>query len=259
MRANELPEALLEMYFFRPLFDLFEETFGRKVLRVLKPTQRREARLGFDSAWIQPTKPGDSLESIRRDLDNFIHNKSQTRASLFVGYFLQFKVVESMVRRSRTMSKRVRAPYLRSRLSLEPNQGTGISQHETLRRLSLHPNTDVSYACPMLLSEDDLYRKPELDDLRIVSVGTAPLYSSWYGMPHFIVFQNPAAQPLWCSDPVDGIARNPHEWVAGLHLMRADELKTWLHELYIAGGKLDGNTQAPLPSSLTIIALGTKR
>ena len=93
---------------------------------------------------------------------------------MYVGYFLQFKRPEEMVRRGQTTPSDFTTPYYRFELSLKASKLTGLSQHETLLRLHKIQDADVSYACPMLFTEDNLHREPSLDDVQVVSVSTAP-------------------------------------------------------------------------------------
>ena len=260
--GSEITEALTEMHFYRPLFDLFEAHYGRQVLRVLKPSQNREAFLGFDLAWVQTTEAGATVAGVQQDLQDFIHKATPNAPSVFLGYFLQFKVVDEITRKSKAVPPGFQTPYLRSELSMHPNKESGISQHETLLRLHRLPLTDVSYACAMLLYEEELHRPASLDDLRIVPIATAPTgYAS--NERHFIAFQARDSQPVWCSDPVEGKSVTPREWVEGLTPMRADELAAWMRRIqaevsgperyFTRGGK------PRLPYALTLVALGERR
>lgn len=253
MASHEITEALLEMHFYRPLFDLFEATYGQRVLRVLKPSQNKEAFLGFDLAWVR-TQPGAPLAGVQQNLQEFVHTGTSV-ATVFLGYFLQFKVVDEVQRKSKSMPSGFKPPYFRVELSMHPNEQTGISQHETLLRLRALPNTDVSYACPMLFDETELHRPPTLDDLRIVPVATAPQgYAS--NERHFIAFQDVDAQPVWCSEPVAGRAVHPRDWVATLRPLDAEHLDAWLRAIRNAlSGERDWRGKRLL-YALTIVALG---
>ena len=255
--ATEIAEALLEMHFYRPLRDLLEQHFGRKVLRILKPTQNEEAFLGFDLAWVQPAESRIGPKSIQIDLKNFLAASSTCVPSLFLGYFLQFKVVSKVRGKAKAMPTGLRSPFLRSELSLKPNTRTRVSQHETLLKLSKLDKTDVSYACPMVLNQDDLHADPSLDDLRIVPVTNAPSgYAS--NDRHFIAFQTKTSEALWCSDPVLAGARTPRQWVEHLPTMDAREVDGWVRRVrsvvesndsFRGGGGL-------YPYSMTLVALG---
>jgi hypothetical protein len=48
---QEITEALLEMHYHRSIVKTFEETYGSKFLRLLKPSQQMETWVGFDQAW----------------------------------------------------------------------------------------------------------------------------------------------------------------------------------------------------------------
>jgi hypothetical protein len=62
---------------------------------------------------------------------------------------------------------------------------------------------------------------------------------------------------MWCSDPVEGKAIHPREWVQRLHAMEADGLEARLRRIRAA---LLTSERAVcwknLPYALTIIALG---
>ncbi len=190
--------------------DLFEATFGRKVLRVLKPSQQREAFLGFDKAWV---KTELNMQEFRAQLENAINGSSVLSSHSFFGYFLQFKKVESMTKASKNMPSSWSTPYLRVELSLSPRPSSGISQHEALMRLRNIPRTDVSYACPMIFDLDAIMEEATLDNLQVVSLTSAP--SGWTTSErHFICFRNETdSGPIWCSEPVEGKALNIRHWV----------------------------------------------
>jgi hypothetical protein len=254
--SEELSEALLEMHFYRPLVDLFEGHFGRRVLKILKPTQNREAFLGFDVAWVHPSCSNDTVTRINQELKEFIAQRTGYVPSVFLGYFLQFKVVQEMVRKTSGMPEGLNTPYYRAEISMHPNKETGISQHETLLRLSKLRRTDVSYACPMLFVEDELHEEPTVDMVRFVSVDTAPLgYNS--NERHFLAFQDKNSEPKWCSTPVPATARSAREWVHTLTEMTAAEMSSLVRATQgtIAGDhwRLD---RYRLPYALTLVALG---
>lgn len=256
MKSEHLTEALLEMHFHAALMGLFEEHFGRKVFRVLKPSQRREALLGFDQGWVETEL---TLGRFRKELEDAIGSGSNSLDQKFVAYFLQFKRVEQ-VGKSKAMPDSFTAPYLRAALDLKPNSKTKRSQHETLLRLQQIAGCDVNYACAMVLDEEALYEKPDLDDLRIVPVSDAPTgYAT--NERHFICFRDRAdASPVWCSDPVGGRSTTPADWISlekGIARHTAGSLLELLTRLAQATEEVDVFAgRVIVPPLLTIVEFG---
>jgi hypothetical protein len=149
------------------------------------------------------------------DLQSAIQNQATTASNFYFGFFLQFKIVEKMVRRSRLKPIHYSTPYYRSELSLYPNPTTGISQHETLLRLNAVLGASVSYACGMLFDISDIWEIPNLNRLRCIDISTSP--AGWVtNQRHFLAFQtetDPA--PFWCSEPIMGKSMSFDEWAFG--------------------------------------------
>jgi hypothetical protein len=112
----------------------------------------------------------------------------------------------------------------------------------------------------MLFTEDDLHREPNLDDVRVVPISTAP---SGYltTEKHFVAFRtkdDPA--PEWCSEPTPGRSLPLPEWFRSLRLelMGPAELLKWLQEISRAVPVLRerGGGGHSLPRALTIVELG---
>jgi len=196
-----ISESLLEMHFHRALVDYFSNLYGAKFLKILKPTPQKEAWVGFDQGW---TKSDLTNEELFNELRQTIKANNKQIHKFYIGYFLQFKIVELINRRSRNIPPNYITPYYRSKLSLNPNKITGISQHETLLRLNRIKNTIVYYACPMLFDQDELYDHPDINKLRLVDINSAP--SGWAtNQSHFVAFQTTIDQnPYWCSEPIGG-------------------------------------------------------
>lgn len=209
MRDPNITEALLEMHYFKATVTLISHVFGHSVLQFIKPSPKREAWVGFDQAWVRSDySTQDLLEMLRSAL-----SAGSSAPSIIFGYFLQYKVVEPIIRKSRRTPHGFSIPYLRAELSLEPNYVTGISQHETLLRLSRLPNSCVAYACPMLFDFDYIYREADISSLRIVDILTAR--NGWNtGTKHAICFQDPTGAPEWCSDPIHGESIEFETWIS---------------------------------------------
>lgn len=195
--STQVSEALLEIYYTKALADLFARTFGARFLRLLKPSTQQEVWVGFDQGWVRTSIPDQRLY---QRLKEAVKMKSRTVEAFHLGYFLQFKVVHELGRRTRFTPLAIAAPYLRSELSVWPNPTTGLSQHETLQVLSQIQGSLVYYACPLLFDIDLIYEDPDLSLLQIIDVQDAPAYINSDDR-HFIAFQdvnNP--KPYWCSE-----------------------------------------------------------
>jgi len=197
------------MHFHRALVERFRQQYGANFLKLLKPSSQREAWIGFDQGWVRTSLTTSELFS---ELKTAIQNQPVKTSSFFFGYFLQFKVVERLVRGSKHKPATYNTPYFRAELSLDPNRTTGISQHETLLRLNSIAGTSVSYACAMIFNTEDIWEEPNLDKLRLVNISASP--PGWATkQQHFLTFQTETdPHPLWCSDPVEGQSFSFDEW-----------------------------------------------
>ena len=226
-----ITEALLEMYYFKPLIDSIKNKYGADFTTLLKPSPQNEAWVGFDQGWV-----GTSLTTSKlfNELRQTIQNDSQNIQDFYFGYFLQFKVVEKMVRRSTLVPEGYTTPYLRVPLSLEPNTTTNLSQHETLLRLSNIQNASVYYACPMIFEMADLMKEATLDELRLVDIKNAP--SDWItNAKHYIMFQDKNDMtPYWKSNPVQTKAISVTEWAdTSLNKMTASQLNELIEKTFL--------------------------
>jgi hypothetical protein len=207
---EDVTETLLEMHFHRAIVKCFEDTFGAKFLRLLKPSTKSEAWVGFDQGWTRTTL---TIAELFDQLKATIASGATSVNAFYFGYFMQFKSVQQMQRLSRYAPTSFYAPYFRAEVSLEVNPNTGLSQHETLMRLSQIAGSDVSYVCPMMFDVDELYDEPNIDQLQVVDVRSAP--GGWLiSDRHFIAFQSLAgASPQWCSEPVPAKAHPARAWL----------------------------------------------
>jgi len=203
-------EALLEMHFHSAIISHFSNLYGANFLKLLKPSPQQEAWVGFDQGWVNTSVTTSQLFN---DLQTAIQSGSTSVNKLYIGYFMQFKVVRKFKRRSRFTPNSFTSPYFRAELDLAANKTTGISQHETLMRLSNIPGAAVCYACGMLFDLADLYIPPDLGKLRCVTV--PPPINLGDDDRHFIAFRNETdANPKWCSEPVDGQSLSFDEWAS---------------------------------------------
>lgn len=207
--SDTITEALLEMHFFRAMLGYFEQIYGAKFLRVLKPSARQEAWVGFDQGWMRTSLTTNEFFD---ELRQAIQAQDESVNQFYLGFFLQFKTVRKMLRRSRSTPPGYDVPYLRSKISLAPSKTTSISQHETLLRLSRIDYTSVCYACAMLFDIDDIYEDPDLDQLVCVDVSSSP--AGWAtNENHFITFRDETdLTPLWYSEPSGGKAFTFKQW-----------------------------------------------
>ena len=236
---------------------MFAQTFGARFLRLFKPSTRAETWVGFDQGWV--LAPSITNEQLYDRLSQAIKVGDSTVQGFYVGYFLQFKVLREMVRRSR-YAPTYGAPYLRSELSLIPNPSSGLSQHETLLRLSQVQNAFVYYACPRLFDLDQIYDPPDLDTIEIVDVSQAP--GGWLPADrHFLAFQKSlVASSQWLSEPVEAKSFACSEWVRNRnlspHRRSGAEITTLIEDCASAlsvGRDLDVHQLRKIPQSFTIL------
>ena len=265
--SDIITEALLEMHFYQAQAKHFETVFGANFLRILKPSTQQEAWVGFDQGWVRASVSTGELLDYLKDA---IQSNATSVTHFYLGYFLQFKTVQRVTRKSRHFPPGYSIPYFRSKLSLDPNRVTKLSQHETLLRLSRVKNSSVCYACPMLFELDDVQREPNLDLLHCVDISTAP--SGWVTIePHFITFRSETdSVSLWCSKPVEGKAVSFKEWASpdskvGPKKLTAEETLNLIRTTYAEVSSTAGKREPPLlepqirvstrfmPESLTIM------
>jgi hypothetical protein len=226
MSRNPLPECLLEMNYFRLLLEEYKQIMNNPNIVVFKPTTVQEKWYGFDQSFIS-TANGNA--QIADDIKGFIHNDKKITDPIYQAVFLQFKVVDRMQRRSARMPPSFETPYYRSELYLDRNKDTGLSQHETLLRISKLENGATHYVCPMIFSIEDVRRTPAISDLQFVDIRTAP--SGWVTTEkHAICFQTPQSVPVWCSDPIPGESLTWRQVVESLTDLSEDEVFSLIAE-----------------------------
>ena len=259
-------EALIEMHFHSALVQKFQTDYGANFLKLLKPSPQQEAWVGFDQSWaLTSLSTGELFQELRTAI-----RKNKTRISNFYfGYFLQFKPVEKRVRRTNSTPSHYSTPYFNSRLSLQPNKTTGLSQHETLLRLNRILGAIVQYACAMLFDPSDIWQPPDLNKLRLVDISMSP--AGWAtNQQHYITFQTEDdPSPHWRSDPVIGKAISVDDWMNPnmdlIHPINAGQLISLLQKAYSTIKGIDPESLAEpallektdilevLPASFTII------
>lgn len=208
-----ISETVLEMHFHQSLIDEFRKSLGlgKGKFNFYKYSPQRECFIGFDQAFV---KTDLSEKELFKKLKDSSQNKGYSLSNFFVGLFLQFKVVKEMQKRSRVTPTHITTkPHFRAKLDTKKNINTGFSQHELLYNLNKNNGAFVYYACPMVFERTELYNaKPDLKKLRLADIATCPSdYSD--NDSHFIYFSDSTAKPIWCSEPVEGIALTPEEAV----------------------------------------------
>ncbi len=208
------------MHYFRVLVRHYKSLFAGKKIEVFKPSTTSEHWYGFDQAYFRASVP---KPKVIEDIKAHIHGTGTPTFISFRAFFLQFKVVEMVKKRSDLAPPLWTTPYYRSELYLEPNKKTGISQHEALRRLVSVPGASVSYACPMIFDENDTLKRPRLADIRFVDVSSSP--TGWLTTQrHFIAFQAPSSSPFWCSEPLEAKSLDIADIVRNAKSLKEDEL-----------------------------------
>lgn len=204
-------ETVLEMHFHRPLMELFQTTFGRGSqgnINFYKYSPQREVFIGFDQAYVMTELSDEDFFNQLKSDAMFQQYQLTTR---FIGYFLQYKVVKKLTRRSKNTPQVIASiPHFRIPLDTHRNANTSFSQHELLRKLSKNDGAMVYYACPMIFEKLDLLDcYPDLDSkLRLADMSFCPSdYTD--NDSHYIYFDQPMSDPVWCSEPVFGKAVLP--------------------------------------------------
>jgi hypothetical protein len=146
------------------------------------------------------------------DLIDLLEDPGELEKELiFLGYFLQFKRPKVLVRSSSRKPLHYSTPYVRFELDLGAKSDDRLSQHEVLICLSRFFHAHVSYVCPMLFDQLDVFSEPDIQDLRFVSVSSAPVFKR--GEHHCITFQNDRDyQPYWMSEPKSSDAFGVDDW-----------------------------------------------
>ena len=240
MKVNE---ALLEIIYFVPLREMFEEYLNQSIKSIYKPSQQKEAVLGFDQAWITEEMTEEEFEA---------YLTGSGRESSFYAYLLQFKIVTKQKISSNakfTIHNSMRDPYCRSLLSTtRSNSGSNrdFSQHEFLYQWKHnHNNMEVYYACPMVFDTARLF-SPNLNEYLLNNLVLADLSSSpnpesesWHlHKKHHLMWndnlleETSVEEIYWCSDPMKGKFLSVKKFVEQVCLRKLDstQLKSILKE-----------------------------
>jgi predicted small metal-binding protein len=195
----DVNESLLEMHFYQYLKEYYKTKHGLTVKNIFKPSTIEEAWLGFDCAWVESKLSKEELENKLKD---HVKNKNQFNDSSFTGFFLQFKTVQKVTRKSKYLPTSYSTPYYRSKLSTKVNPHTLLSQHSILKNLSRIDKADVAYACGMVFNTNELECVENLEKLRVVPVDNAPDYTNSNDQ-HFLTFRDiNDRSPQYNSNPI---------------------------------------------------------
>lgn len=243
-----ITETVLEMHYHRPLIELFRDTFGigkSGSINFYKYSQQKERFVGFDQAFV---KTELSMDEFYRYLKQASQADYRLQDFMF-GYFLQYKVVKAMKRRSRKTPPQIRN-HSHYRITLDTSKKNNkLPQHEVLYKLNTNPAAMVYYACPMLFDREELYDlDPDLENLRLADFDDCTdQYTD--NDTHHIFFNDKGDIPVWCSDPVEGKAISPE----GLVELIRSRYSRWLER--------DSENEIPDPSNFELVfeALGKIR
>jgi hypothetical protein len=204
--GNKITETTLEMHYHKPLMDAFKACYGvgpTGHFSFYKYSQQKEKFIGFDQAYVRTELDDDKFyEEIKKAA------AGSTTTPKYVGYFLQFKVVEQKINRRKSIPKEITnsPPFFAVTLSTKRDTEGNFSQHELLRNIQASsPSAFVYYACPMLFDKLDLYvDDPDLNQLRLIDVRSAVSDFRDNEPNHHIYFKDKTSNPVWCSEPTDG-------------------------------------------------------
>ena len=211
--ANQITESTLEMHYHKALMDAFRACYGigpKGDFSFYKYSQQKEKFVGFDQAYVK-TELDDS--DFYEDIKSVATGKPSN--VVYAGYFLQFKVVEEKSNRLKSIPSDITKtpPFYGVKLSTRRDSKDNLSQHELLRNIQKSSaKALVYYACPMLFDKTDLYvNEADLNFLRLVDIESSGSDFN-DNKTHHIYFKNQTAQPVWCSEPVDGKALTAREF-----------------------------------------------
>lgn len=255
MRSS-IPESLLEMHYFHVVRDNCAQVLGHEGFHIFKPSTRTENWFGFDQAYFTAKEP---TSEITGSIRSYLHQRHGTEDFHLRAYFLQFKVVRKLHRRSSSTPAGWTAPYYRSTLSLAPRKETGISQHETLMRASSIVGATACYVCPMIFTEDDVKRDAVFSDLRMVDITTAR--NGWTtNEKHHISFEDPDQAPFWCSEPTPAKLMEFDDLVRSAEVFTPKTFEGYVLRLRSALGTERAAIREAnsLPMSMTVVAARSK-
>lgn len=200
-----ITETVLEMHYHKPMLDLIRSTYGLGStghFNFYKYSPQKELFLGFDQAYAMTQYSDQQFFEL---LKSSALSSGYKLPSKFLAYFLQYKVVSELSKRQPKTPTSIKSkPHYRATLDTTKKDRTGFSQHELLYNLSSNDGAMVYYACPMIFDKAELYDlAPSLDTLQLVDMASCP-GSFGDNSKHYIYFDKMHAQPIWCSDPVEG-------------------------------------------------------
>lgn len=205
--ATKITESTLEMHYHKALMDALKGCYGvgpKGQFSFYKYSPQKEKFIGFDQAYVR-TEVDDYV--FYNDIKKIASGTATSKK--YAGFFLQFKVVDVRIKKSKSVPLAVSStpPFYAVKLSTNRDADDNLSQHELLRNIrTSSPQAIVYYVCPMVFEKLDLYvDEPNLELLRMVDVESSQSDFSDNKL-HHIFFKDMLSQPVWCSEPRDGIA-----------------------------------------------------
>lgn len=207
------------------MMELFKSTFGlgpNGHFEFFKYSTQKEKFVGFDQAYV---KTDLSDTEFFNDISAIAQGSKTTPK--YLGYFLQFKVVEERTKKLKSIPLSITSvsPFYGVKLSTKRDANNNLSQHELLKNISSYdPGAMVYYACPMLFDKLDLYsRNADLNQIVLVAVDAAtPAFTD--NQSHHIYFTSATSTPVWCSEPIDGKSSNMEQMFVELR-QKSDDLR----------------------------------
>ena len=89
--SDIITEALLEMYFLQAIVNRFSVIFGANFLKLLKPSPRQEALVGFDQGWVHSSV---ETKELLTELKKSISSKIDHVDNFYLGFILQYKKIK---------------------------------------------------------------------------------------------------------------------------------------------------------------------
>src|SRR5262245_23190502 len=121
-----ITETVLEMHFHRPIMESIKDAFGlgpNGQMNFYKWSPQKECFVGFDQAYVKTQLGDDEFFDL---LKTSAASQQYKLNDVFFGYFLQFKVVHTMQKRTLHTPPQVASfPHYRAELDTKKKKLTG--------------------------------------------------------------------------------------------------------------------------------------